>query len=212
VFLSLLHRFALRETLDAFMKPVHLDQLGTANLVLGPGRKLCITAVIKVERDDLGDPVTPNIKPFARAQALEEIQLLLAELEQLSVELAIERRVGRNRNEVQEFTMESAFSPRSFADCPIMVTPPRFLRTVLMEASAAFEQLLVLHVREDLFDQYMLGDAQVLWVIDDLVDAAQNPDHQRFDQVGVLLVVNSLKVEALEPGHLQAVLGVVEDA
>ena len=42
----------------------------------------------------------------------------------------------RKRNEVQEFTMLSAFSPRSSADWPIMVTPPRFFRTVLMEASA----------------------------------------------------------------------------
>ena len=32
--------------------------------------------------------------------------------------------------------MLSAFAPRSSADWPIMVTPPRFLRTVLMEASA----------------------------------------------------------------------------
>jgi len=57
----------------------------------------------------------------------------------------------------------------------------------------------------------MLRNSKVLRVVDNLVDAAQNPDHQRFNQVGILLVVHSLKIEALEPGETQAVLGVVED-
>src|SRR5271156_1310536 len=84
---------ALGETLNAFVEPVHLDQLGTSDLVLRSGRKLRITSCVKVEGDDLRDPITPHIQPLTRAEALEQIQLLFAQLEQLSIELAAERRV-----------------------------------------------------------------------------------------------------------------------
>ena len=42
----------------------------------------------------------------------------------------------KNRDDVQELTILSAFAPKSSADWPIIVTPPKFLRTVLMDARA----------------------------------------------------------------------------
>ncbi len=66
-------RLALRETLDAFMESVHLDQPGTSYLVLRSGRELGITTGVEVKRDDLGDSVTAHIQALARAQTLEEI-------------------------------------------------------------------------------------------------------------------------------------------
>ena len=41
--------------------------------------------------------------------------------------------------------------------------------------------------------QYVLGDAQILRVIDDLVDATEDPDHEGFDQVGVCLLLTPWK-------------------
>ena len=107
--------------------------------------------------------------------------------------------------------MLSAFSPRSSADWPIMVTPPRFLRTVLMEASAPSSNCLILHRREDLFDEDVLGNAEIGGVVEHIVDAPEQPHHQRLDQVGVLLVVHALEVEALEARQREAVFHVVED-
>ena len=57
----------------------------------------------------------------------------------------------------------------------------------------------------------MLGHAKIGGVVEHIVDAAQQPHHQRLDQVGVLLVVHALEVEALEAGEREAVFHVVED-
>src|ERR1700716_1344476 len=71
----------------------------------------------------------------------------------------------KKRKDVQELTMLSALTPKSSADCPIMVTPPRFLRTVFDGGERSFEQLLVLHRREDLLDQNVLWNAKIGWVM-----------------------------------------------
>ena len=52
--------------------------------------------------------------------------------------------------------MLSAFAPRSSADWPIMVTPPRFLRNGLDGSERTIQELLVLHRREDFFDENVL--------------------------------------------------------
>ena len=54
-----------------------------------------------------------------------------------------------------------------------MVTPPRFLRTVLIEASAPSKQLPVLHRRENLFDEDVFGHAEIGGVVENVIDAAQ---------------------------------------
>ena len=73
------------------------------------------------------------------------------------------------------------------------------------------EQLLVLHGGENLLDEDMLGNAQICRVIENVVDPAQQPHHQRLNQVGVLLVVHALEVEALQPGERELVFHVVKD-
>src|SRR5580698_8784814 len=85
-----LYRFALHETLNAFVESVHLDQLRTSDFVLGPGRKFRVATAVKVEDHHLRRPVAPHIKRLPRTQALEQIKLLVAELEQLAVVLAVE--------------------------------------------------------------------------------------------------------------------------
>jgi hypothetical protein len=72
-----------------------------------------------------------------------------------------------------------------------MVTPPRFFRTVL-------KQLPVLHRRENLFDEDVLGYSEIGGVVKHIVNATQEPNHHRLYQVGILLVVYTLKVEALQ--------------
>jgi len=57
----------------------------------------------------------------------------------------------------------------------------------------------------------VLGNAQILWVVDNLVDAAQNPHRQGLNQVRVLLVVDALEIEALQARYGQAVLGVIKN-
>ena len=81
----------------------------------------------------------------------------------------------------------------------------------LDRSERAFEQLPVLHRREDLFDEDVLGHAKIGGVVEHVVDAAQQPHHQRLDQVGVLLVVHALEVEALQAREREAVFDVVED-
>ena len=75
----------------------------------------------------------------------------------------------------------------------------------------AFEQLPVLHRRENLFDENVLRNAEIGRVVEHIVDAPQQPHHQRLDQVGVLLVVDALEVEALQARKREAVFHVVED-
>jgi hypothetical protein len=46
----------------------------------------------------------------------------------------------------------------------------------------------------------MLRDTKVRRFIEHIVDATEQPYHQRLDQVGVLLIVDSLEVKTLEAG------------
>jgi hypothetical protein len=97
--------------------------------------------------------------------------------------------------------MESAFAPRSSADWPIMVTPPRFLRTVLIEASAPSSNCRFF-IEEKISSMRMcFGNAEIGRVVEHIVDAPEQPHHQRLDQVGVLVVVDALEIEALQPGE-----------
>ena len=57
----------------------------------------------------------------------------------------------------------------------------------------------------------MLGHAEISRVVQDLIDPAQQPNHQRLNQVGVLFVVHALEVKALHAGQRQRVLNVVKD-
>ena len=61
------------------VEAVHLDQLGPAYLVFGLGRELGVAAVVEVERDNLGQAVATDIEPFALAQTLEEVELLIVQ-------------------------------------------------------------------------------------------------------------------------------------
>ncbi len=106
--------------------------------------------------------------------------------------------------------MLSALSPRSFADWPTSVTPPRFFRALLDAGQGALQELLVLEVRKDFLDHDMLGDAEVLGVVHHVVNPAQQPDHQRLDQVGVVLG-HARKIPALDAREAKRVLYVVED-
>ncbi len=73
------------------------------------------------------------------------------------------------------------------------------------------EKLLVLHRRKQLFDHDVLGNAEIGRVVEHRVDPAQQPDHQRLDQVGILRRVHALEVEALHAAQLQLIVHVVED-
>jgi len=137
--------------------------------------------------------------------------LLLAELEQFAVKLAVERCVWEEQKRGAGVHNQICVLAEVFRRLADHGHAAEVLAHSLDRSERAFEQLLVLHVGKDLFDQYMLWHAQILWVVDNLVDAAKNPDHQRFDEVGILLVVDTLEVEALQPRHMQAVLHVVED-
>ena len=57
----------------------------------------------------------------------------------------------------------------------------------------------------------MLGNPEICGVVENCIDPAQQPHHQRLDQVGVLRAVDSLEVEALDPPQLQLIVHVVED-
>ena len=107
--------------------------------------------------------------------------------------------------------MLSAFSPKVFGGLADHGDAAKILADGLDGRERAFEQLPILHRREDLFDQNVLGNAKIGRVIEHIVDAPQQPHHQRLDQVGVLLVVDALEVEALQARQREAVFHVVED-
>ncbi len=80
-----------------------------------------------------------------------------------------------------------------------------------MEANAPSSRLLVLHRRKDFFDEDVLGDTEIGGVVENVVDTTEQPHHQRFYEVGVLLVIHALEVKALKPGEREAVFDVIED-
>ncbi len=204
-------RLSLREALDAVGEAVLLDQLCAAGTVLGFGGELGIAALVEVQGDDFGQSVPAYIQGLALLQAFEKIKLLLAELEQLAVELPVERGIRQEQERragVHDGIRVLAQVVRGLAD---EGHAAQVLADGLDGGESRFEKLLVLHGRKQLLDDDVLGYAQVLRVIENGIDPAQQPHHQRLDEVGVLRGVHALEVEALNAAQLQLIIHVVED-
>src|SRR6185437_8578427 len=69
----------------------------------------------------------------------------------------------------------------------------------------------ILHRGENLLDQNVLGYSKIGGVVEHIVDTPENPYHQRFNQVGILGVIDALEVEALHTREREAVFYVVEN-
>src|SRR5271156_3075172 len=86
-----LGEFPLSEAFDSFVESVLLDQLGATCAVFRFRRELGVAPVVEVEGHNLGEPITPNVETFPVPQTFEKVELLIVELEQLAVILAVER-------------------------------------------------------------------------------------------------------------------------
>ncbi len=189
---------ALGESGDAFCKSVLFDQLRPPDSILWLGRERCIASVVEIESDNLRKAIAPHIQSFAILQALEESDLLLVHLEELCVSLAVEGCVLEKQE--RSAGVDDAVGVRSevVGGLANHGDAAKVLANRLDGGKRSFEQLLVLHRGEDLFDQDVLRYAEIGRVIEHIVDPAKKPDHQWFDQVGILLVVHSLEVKALD--------------
>ena len=150
-------------------------------------------------------------RAFAILQALEESELLFVHLEQFGITLPVEGRVFQKQERragVHDAVGVRAEVIGGLADHGHAA---KVLAHGLDRSERTIQELLVLHRREDLFDEDVLGNAEIGGVVEHVVDAAEQPHHQRLDQVGVLLVVHALEVEALKAREREAVFDVVED-
>src|SRR5260370_24424112 len=91
--LNWLHSLSLGKPCNALGEAVLFDELRPAYPILRLGGESSVAALIKVQGDNLRDPVAPNVQRFAVLQALEECDLLFVHLEQLGISFTVERRV-----------------------------------------------------------------------------------------------------------------------
>ena len=206
-----LHSLALGKALDALGESVLGDQLRPAHPVLRLGGERRVAAAVEVQRDDLGDAVAPHVQRLAVLQALEESDLLFVHLEQLGIPLPVERRVLQEQERCAGVHDAVGVRTEVVGGLADHGDAAKVLANGLDGSERTFEELLVLHRREDLFDQDVLGNAEIGGVVENVVDAPEKPHHQRLDQVGILLVVHALEVEALQARQREAVFDVVED-
>src|ERR1700733_4031646 len=74
------------------------NQPSASGSVLRPSREDGVAPRIEVQRDAFGKPIPAQIEGLALAEAFEEVQLLVGHLEQLAVELAVERCVREQKD------------------------------------------------------------------------------------------------------------------
>src|SRR6185437_7313776 len=196
---------------DALGESILGNELGAAHTVFRLGRERGIAATVEIESHHFGEAIAPHIQRLSVLQALEESELLFIHLEQFGIASPVECRVLEKQErcagvhdavgvlaQVLNGLADHGHTAKVFADG-------------LNRRERSFQKLAVLHRREDLFDEDVLGDAEIDRVIEHVIDAAEKPHHQWLDQVGVLLVVDFLEVEALDARERKTVFYVVED-
>ena len=95
--------------------------------------------------------------------------------------------------------MISPSPPKSLRRLPNHRYPAKVLAHGLDGVDRALEELLVLHAREDFLDHDVLWYAEVRRVVYNVVDPAQQPHHERLDEV-LVLPRKPGEVPALESG------------
>ena len=193
------------------VSPYFSNQLRPAHPVLRLGGERGVAALVEVQSNDLGNAVAPHVQRLAILQTLEECDLLFVHLEQLCITLPIERRVFQEQERCAGVHDAVGVGPKVIGGLANHGDAAKVLANGLDGSERAVKQLLVLHRREDLFDEDVLGNAEIGGVVEHVVDSPEEPYHQRLDQVGILFVVHALEVEALQAREREAVFDVVED-
>ena len=88
--------------------------------------------------------------------------MLVGHLEQLAVELAIERCIREQKDRGAGVDDAVGVFPKIVGRLPNHGHATEILTNLLDARESAFQQLLVLHVREDLLDHDMLGNTKIL--------------------------------------------------
>ena len=200
----------LGKSSDALGETVFGDELRPANAILRLGRKRGIATSIKIQANHLGQAVAAHVETFAILQALEESELLLVHLEEFGVALPVEGGVFQEEERGAGVDDGVGIRAEIFGGLADHGHAAKVLANRLDRSQRRIEKLLVLHAGEQLFDQDVLGHAKIGGIEEHIVDAAEDVHHQRLDQVGILLV-HSLKVEALDTREREAIFDVVED-
>src|ERR1700729_4086313 len=183
---------------DAVSESVLFDQLPPSDPILWLGRERCVASAVKVERDDLRQAVASHVQTLAILQALEESNLLIVHFEELSVSLAVEGCVLEKQEGCAGVDDAVRVSSEVVGGLSNHGDTAEILANGLDGGERAVKELLVLHGGENLFDQNVVRHTKIGRVIEPIIDSAKKPYHQRFDQVGILFVVHSLEVEALD--------------
>ena len=206
-----LHSLSLSKAIDALGESILFNQLRPSHPVLRLGGERGVAAFVEVQRNDLRNAVAPHVQRLAVLQTLKECDLLLVHLEQLCITLPIERCVFQEQKRCAGVHDAVGVGPKVIGGLANHGDAAKVLANGLDGSESAVKQLLVLHRREDLFDEDVLGNAEICRVIENVVDAPEEPYHQRLDQVGILFIVHALEVEALQARERETVFDVVKD-
>lgn len=122
------------------------------------------------EGDNFGQPVAPHVKAFAILQAFKESELLFVHLEELCIPLAIERRILQEQKRCARVHNAVRICAEVIGRLADHGHATKVLANGLDRSQRTVKQLLVLHRRENLFDEDVFRHAEIRGVVEHIVD------------------------------------------
>src|ERR1700733_3779315 len=167
----------LGEPGDAIGESVLFNQLRPPDPILWLRRERCVASTVKVEGDDLREPVASHVQTFAILQALEESNLLVVHLEEFCVSFPVEGCVPEKQKRCARVDDAVRVSSQVISGLANHGDAAEILAYGLDGGKRSFKKLLVLHGGENLFDQDMFRYAKIGRVIKHIIDSAEKPNH-----------------------------------